>query len=325
MPPKTYINQSGIPYANLGAKVVARSAERQLEDAINREMTALVAGRTGTAETMQIFSAHNHVAGTYTRNAALWCKDLISQLTGCAVVAKWGAAGNWIEQRLGTMITDVHYAQCRHSPIEYKYDVTPTMFRFIDANGNVVDRTALSQSEVKKIGRNDIVITLLNEAVPVGIHKMPVLVLDRDLWRETLGGYYAQEPDDSGIFVGMGYGPYAGPCAFGISQGTNGSNGQKAMAYTCQTIPVYEVEYHDPSDTILSHVYYAFNGDSGTPRMYLIDGTLALCKLTGAGTIYDHADFIDSRIAMADANAIALGTLAEPTGLTVTRITNPFS
>jgi hypothetical protein len=76
--------------------------------------------------------------------------------------------------------------------------------------------------------------------------------------------------------------------------------------------------------------YAVWDGDSGTPAMIMVDGTLYLERiiLYGGGSGQQpvlHLDHINAMLAVADADAVARGKMSEPTGFTITATTIPVS
>ena len=75
--------------------------------------------------------------------------------------------------------------------------------------------------------------------------------------------------------------------------------------------------------------YQVWDGDSGTPAMILLDGTLYLERiiLFGSGSgqqVSKVLDHVNAMIQIADADAVTRGRMAEPTGIVISAVTVPL-
>ncbi|WP_265595007.1 hypothetical protein [Haloferula sp. BvORR071] len=244
-------------------------------------------GKQASDNTRNIFSKKDHAAKKYTRNPNLWCADLVPQLTGCAV---WKPPLEYVGERYGgVMITPRHILFCQHAHPAWDggwMKVQPQVIRFVTADSKVVDMEMIANAEVQAY---DLSVGLLNEAVPAGIHVMPLMPTMTEAQKTRLREL--KVPDLSISQAGMR------PPA---------NLKHEAVAYPGPIgIPLEGAR--KPWD------YDIYQGDSGTPRFFVTPAGLALYQLTGAGAVENSV--VKKLIEACDASAIQRGVLKKATGL----------
>lgn len=272
-------------------------------------------GLPGGATNMNVFSARNHAAGTYTRNVNLWCADLVPQLTAC-VVAKAGGFDGWTDQFGGIAITKRHVLYTGHA---HPYaagtwgpwlGAGPTTIRFLKTNGDIVERTQIHQAVTSNsdaynpsrciglLGALDACVGVLDADLPEGIHVMPLAPTIPDDMR------YLSDPSSTAV-----------PVSFAFSQGW-----WSTTSYTTPD-PISDYPLHHsqmmyvngPSVAPFNLFDYAiWPGDSGTPSLKVADDLVCVNAVV-SGTdaqVVGMAAFYNCMIAAANANAVALGRMS---------------
>lgn len=310
-------------------------------------MTALVNGKSGAAD-MNVFSALDHAAGTYTRNVNSWAWPLVSQLTG---VAAWKSNGH-VESYGGVLITPRHVLYCRHAHPHAEgtwiYPSPAQIVRFVLPDGTVVDAVQLAQSMQPSFGWTDAQVAAAEVSKPGfvslrgqtsnwgetlgdGALDLCVAVLDRDV--QALGAHVmpvasARTRAEWWAMRKIGTPLFASSQGYG--RATNSSppppiseypQQHRAMQYVRQMGMTAEAPY-DSVD------YQVWDGDSGTPTFLLHRGSVYLDRILttspwGGVPVAGVLDQVQQLLAAADAGAIALGRLTLPTGLTVSAVTLP--
>lgn len=121
--------------------------------------TALVGANPSTDKT--VFSVMN--SSTLTRNPDLWISGYVNQLTA---ISPWNSYNS--NFRAGTAITRRHLAMAWHFPT-----VNGTVFKFVEANGTVHERTQIGTSySLQSIDR---LVVTLDSDLPLGITPAKVL------------------------------------------------------------------------------------------------------------------------------------------------------
>lgn len=152
------VSQSVSTAATILAAWVIGSLARHCTDNVGNR----IAGKTTAAGTLDIFSAANHAAASYTRSPEVWCADYHTALTGCAV---WNSSLG--QQRAQTAITPRHVIGAAH----YGMTIGETL-RFITADNEVIERTV---THTRTIPGTDSRISLLSSAMPSTIRPVRVL------------------------------------------------------------------------------------------------------------------------------------------------------
>ena len=265
---------------------------------------------------------------SYTFNPNLWCSELLPQLTCCVIhkddcgTGEGNAGAAWRSRYGGVAITRRHVLYCGHAFSHAAgtwgpgLGITdPTRIRFIDQNGVTVDRTQIHQATAY---------TGSNTANSNGasLADMTVAVLDSDLPesiyipRVAPSSSYGQLNAYELIALSQEWQPQAS-----ILPGTVASD------YPQRNRQMLWITGYD---TPVGFDYAVWSGDSGTPSFIQIDGSLVLSKLVGADTSDSYPregwtwpSRMNALIALADANAIALGRMVSPTNYTVTVASDP--
>lgn len=314
-------------------------------------LAAFAYGRTGGAAEMNLWAPtglydnesksstddyHNaRDPGTnvnYTFNPDLWCKKLLPQLT-CVVVAKDDCGTNflpagecWRARYGGVAITKRHVLYCAHAYTHAQgtwaingntTNSPPTRLRFIDKNGNTVDRIQLHQASAGD--------AFSNAANDSGAHPadLCVAVLDQDL------------PDT--VFIPKIIPSLSSLAVDGAFDEIGVSQEWQPGAYQSPTSPE-ESEYYPRHNRQMIYLhrmktghgpfppfeYNQWGGDSGTPSFTLAKGNLVLSIINGAENLagtrhgWTAEDRLNTLIGLADQYAINLGRMSVPTGYTVT-------
>lgn len=320
---ETATNGAG-SYTHVHARFAVSSAVAAYQNEKHAQFSPLIAGKTGGAADMDIFSSVDHTVttaapmGTYTRNANLWAAPLVPQLTGAVA---WRAS-LWVESHGGILITPRHVLYCEHShPYAngtFIYPIPDMKLRFVLEDNSVVEATQLCQSDQK------------NPANPGWISSVSlgggvdlcVAVLDKDV--ETLGAHVVRiprirTPEEYSALL-----EFSSPF-FAISQGY----GRSTTDIPPTPISDYP-QYHKSMANIRTDGwgraaapydnfdYAVWKGDSGTPQFLLHRGEVYLQEIISGASTSLNIDKINHLIGAADAGAVAMGRLETVTGLTVT-------
>lgn len=318
-------------------------------------LTALAYGRVGGASGMNLWAPtglydntstsatndyhNNRDPGSgvkYTVNPDLWCKSLMPQLTGL-VVAKddcgtsWGAAGaSWRARYGGVAITKRHVLCCSHSHTHAQgtwingntTNTPPTRLRFIDTNGNAIDRVQLHQGAAGLHYSNfandygahliDLSVAVLDQDLPDNVHIfriIPARTLSQIMSYDMMT--LSQEWQPASASEQLIYGPY--------TPSSNYPSTNRQMVHLSGP----SIWSASGSDPLRQFSYSVWRGDSGTPLLTLAGGEVLVAGIVSGGPIaqavdgWTGEDRLNALIAVADANAIALGRMASPTGYTV--------
>lgn len=239
-----------IPVLQAGGQVIDtfvswldNSAAKHCADNID----GLIAGKSPTDATLQIYSAFDHVAATYTRSATLWCAAHHAALTACnAWQSNYGSG----QSRAQTAITPRHIVGAAH----YSNPITiGGTQRFVAADGTVVNRTV---THTRKIESADIQLSLLDSDLPASI--IPASILPSD-WAT----YLRRIADPANILLGI-------PCILR-------NQFAEARVFDLARLNTLNASFRIPSDAARSFWYRELiPGDSGGPAMLLIAGKLIL-------------------------------------------------
>jgi hypothetical protein len=277
-------------------------------------------GLSGGSANMAVFAVKNHSAGTYQFNPNLWCLDLMLQLSG-RVVHKTGMLSNRPEDYGGVLITPRHVLYCAHAhphaegTWNWGY-AGPMRLRFVLADGTVVDAMQIHQQANHDL---DICVATLDRDVEaLGVNVMPIC---------PYSGAYIDKCRDSAsgklpiFMVSQGYDSF-GTVPSAISDYPHPNH--DILAH----IKNYELNEAEPTNDFYVDFNFAmYDGDSGSPIFALIDNVVYLHRVTrdkssdysapGGPVVTDCIPLINELIAQSDANAVAIGRLQAPTGLTV--------
>lgn len=262
----------------------------------------------------------------YVVNPDLWCAELLPEMT-CLVIHKddcgtgWAAAGQaWRARFGGVAITPRHVLYCKHAFTHAQgtwglngntSNTPPTRLRFLDEDGLTVDRIQLHQAPHATL---DLCVAVMDEYLPDSIRPAPIMPrLDVAEWAAMYSIALCQE---------------WGPGAAANQSPTYTPNSDypvhhRQMLYLA-SVPWGPLGAPD-GDRRLEFLYAVWPGDSGTPILMPAGGRCALCGLVGATSLWDLPDAVgtlNGLIAAADAAAISLGRLDEPTGLQASYLEN---
>lgn len=293
------------------------------------EIVSMLGTKPGGAVNMELWSARNSkgTPPTYTRNPNLWCAPLASQLSAAVAYKSNGPAQSYG----GILISPRHVLYCDHSKPyaantwQTNYgDSRPCTLQFVLGNGTVVQAVQLAQT-TRRTNR-DQPGAYIPADWPSGSTSAPdlcVAVLDRDV--QTLGVHVmpipllAQQELDYISSLNIP--------TLQVTQGweriTNSLPDTPISNYPLYYNAMVAVGRGDRSGTPYSTIdFNEGDGDSGTPAMILLDGTLYLERiLIGGGGVgvqaSNNLDHINAMIAVAENDAIARGKLAARTGITV--------
>lgn len=314
---------------------------------VHAGMAALATGKSGAAH-MNVFSSLNHTAGTYTRNLSSWAASLIPQLTG---VVAWKGNGT-VESYGGVLITPRHVLYCRHAHPHAEgtwiYPSPPMTVRFVLADNSVVNAIQLAQSAQPNAGWTPEQLADGEANIPGFVNLMGqtsrfgmliqwpidlcVAILDRDM--DALGVHVVPLADWRSQAEWM-VSHATGVPSFGASQ---------AFGRATNSVPPTPISDYPQQHQAMHYIrqfnqeavapfngldYQVWDGDSGTPTFLLHRGVVYLDRILttspwGGMNPVAFIDQVNQMIAAADAGAIKLGRLAEPTGLTVAPVTLPW-
>jgi hypothetical protein len=145
------------------AKTLTNYVEGSLAHHIVGAIDSRLAGKDPVAAKPQ-FTTNNHANQIYVRNTACWASDV--DLTAQSI---WNSIGG--QQRAGILISPCHLMVAAHYPLSVGATV-----RFLDAAGNVVNRTVVSvASNLIALYYPDFQVCRLDADVPAGVSFARVL------------------------------------------------------------------------------------------------------------------------------------------------------
>lgn len=274
---------------------------------------------------MGVFSVKNHTTSTYVRNPNNWAAAYMDQLAAGVIWKGLGA----IESYGGILISPRHVLYCQHAhpwaantwPVNMSRD-TPLELRWVLPDNTMVSAIQIAQSDTNssRPGFNgptlDLCVALLDRDVEaLGVPIMPILGIT---------------PDQ---FVANGL-PDGTPLPITLTQGTGRSTNtippvpdndypqynNAMVAYTTWpgSLPPSNAE------TSLAKIHYrAYDGDSGTPVLHLIDDTFYLRRILSGGDVTTKLPEINLLLEGAENYAMHLGRLATPTGTVIEGVIPP--
>ena len=239
----------------------------------------LTTGKAGGALNMNIFSAKDHDAGIYVRNANMWLHQYRQQISG-AVVYKGGMSTERPEDYGGVLITPRHVLYCNHAHPHAANtwgpnlnDSRPTTIRFVLGDNTVVNSIQLHQVQVRGVGFNvtyDLCVAVLDRDVQAeGVQVVPMYNNIHEQGRNI--------PWLTGTNPGYRY-------KFAISQGSLGvqdGGGSRPLARLPLTIPAETASQYQEN---MCHIFsmYRFDdtvlgdGPKALPTDYYYAGTYTL-------------------------------------------------
>jgi len=299
------------------------------------EIQSMIQGLSGGALNMNLWSVRSPSTKTYTRNPNFWAQPLVSQLTGVVAYKSPRAQQSYG----GILISPRHILYCDHAhphaantwPVNYG-DSRPCTLQFVLSDGTCVEGIQIAQTK-RQTSRSQPG-AYIPADWPEGATSAPdlcVAVLDRDM--QALGCHVMPIPDLTGE-------------EFNLITSLNipTLNATQGYERSTQTIPPTPIsDYPQQNQAMLAigrgsrsgtpyelFDYAVWDGDSGTPAMIVVDGTLYLERilLFGGGGGQQPGRFLDhinNMLQVAEADAIARGMMSEPTGITIQPVTVPIS
>lgn len=273
---------------------------------------------------MNLYAAHDHEAKTYTRNPNLWAQDLVRHLTGVSLYNQFSR-----ESYGGVLITPRHLLFCAHAHPHAHLTFGPNpnrpgaIHRFLTSDGRLVESLQLHQA--KSLGSSllpglssvDLCVAVMDRDLEAeGLKVVPVFpaISDAD---DTAVLKWAEKEKQPFAFIGIGQ---------GTSRRTSSQPPKPIADYPKKHERMcYIKDRRDMSNSkekpgpFAAWNYAVWDGDSGTATFLLLNGEPHLWSIItttpGNGPrVGSHIDHINTLIAAADANAIALKRLEEPTG-----------
>jgi len=276
---------------------------------------------------MNLYAAYDHEAKSYTRNPDLWAQDLVKHLTGVSLYNDFTA-----ESYGGVLITPRHLLFCAHAHPHAHLTFGPNpnrpgaTHRFLTKDGKLVESLQLHQAKshggslLPGLSSVDLCVALLDRDLEAeGLKVLPIFpaVADAD---DSAALKWAEKENQPFAFIGIG-------------QGTTRRT-QKEPPKPIADYPqkhdrmCYIKDRRDMSNSkekpgpFAKWNYAVWDGDSGTATFMLLNGEPHLWTIltTAPGNgprVGSHIDHINALIDAADANAISLERLEEPTGLQV--------
>lgn len=284
---------------------------------------------------MNMWQSRDHVAGVYVRNPNLWCNDILQGLTGFIVTWSGQTLNNWRGQYVGCAITRRHVAFTGHAHPSAQGTWTPwlaapepTILRFVDAAGNVVDRTLIHQErmlysvtqcnsgavhpcmpgykyEYSALCSRDFAIGVLDSDLPESITPFKLLP------RVDAGSDYIYYSDPGRVGPGLGialsqdwWSPTTGVLQAAPLSDYPWEHDRMLYVYPLVSTPG---SFFDKFENFRYGVY---NGDSGTSCIAVVGGQAALAIIISSNfnVLMPH-DVIMCVLNKANANAIAMGRL----------------
>jgi hypothetical protein len=297
--------------------------------ALRNGIDARIDGLAGGSLNMKRFSVKNHATSTYVWNPDLWCYDVRDQLTGVVAQKNGGIISDRPEDYGGVLITPRHVLYCNHAHpwaantrSASATDAQACNVRFVLGDNTVVNAVQIHQATVAGV---DMCVAVLDRDVQdLGVSVMPISPFDSSYWNAIINQGTPALP------------------VFSISQGHNAVNTPWSQPVADYPYPDHDVlcyihDFHNqkinaswpepPITTYRPFNYSAYDGDSGTGAFLLHDDTVYLFQITvglwGGPKVADYVSNLNSAISQADANAIALGRLAAPTGFTIAKASLP--
>ena len=282
----------------------------------------------GGSASMNMFSVKNHTTNTYVRSPDLWANDIIDQFTGCAVYKS-----GYYESYGGVLITPRHVLYINHA-----HPQAPCDLRFVRSDNVSVSCTQLHQAgfEVK-----DLAVGLVDRDMQaLGLHVVPISTMLTKTVPFAISSStgLAKLARLSTVIQSLTSEKYAAIPFVAVSQGVGRETttipnlpGSKYPRYNDIMLHIATpLQYYDPTTTysykLSNFAYSVWDGDSGTPVFFIVNNTAYLTGIMQSapwGLNFFDITTVNQLITAADANAIAMGRLAEPTGYTVTDIVNP--
>jgi hypothetical protein len=296
----------------------------------------------------------------YTRNPNLWCAELVDQLTGMTIAKDdcgtgGGAAGTAWRTRYGDIaITPRHTIGCGHAfshaqgtwanptASQISTNSPPTRHRFVDKNGDTVDRIQLHQvnaifpaggahaGNANGLSGDDLHVSVLDEDLPDSVHIVPLYIGTNPRYSLSSISGGVNTPQ---VAISQEWQPESNAEQFG---------GINWPPYPIGDIPKQhrQMVYVSSAPNMNNKFRYpVWGGDSGTPRLILVKDEMALSGIvsggghTNATNVLDEAlrkypniyfntwaDRVNALIEVADQKAMSLGRLSAPTGYTVKTI-----
>jgi len=282
---------------------------------------AMPAGAAGT----NLHASHDHEAKSYTRNPSLWAQDLVRHLTGVSLYNTFTS-----ESYGGVLITPRHLLFCAHAHPHAHLTFPPNpnrpgaIHRFLTIDGKLVESLQLHQakshgsSPLPGLSSVDLCVAVMDRDLEAeGLKVVPVFpaISDAD---NAAALKWAEKENQPFAFIGIGQ---------GTSRRTNTEPPEPIADYPQKHERMcYIKDRRDMSNTrakpgpFAAWNYAVWDGDSGTPTFLLLNGEPHLWSIltTAPGNgprVGSYIDHVNALIAAADANAIALERLDEPTGL----------
>ena len=300
------------------------------------EIVGMLGELPGGSLNMDLYSARDSVVPAYTRNANLWASPLVSQLTG-AVAYKDDVTGSK-QSYGGILISPRHILYCNHAHPHARNTWPPNMnsaktcmLHFVLANGTVVLAEQIAQTTNRtSLGSPG---AYTSAAWPAGATSSPdlcVAVLDRDV--QALGVHVMPIPDitDGSLNLVSGLNVPTLNVTQGYERSTAVIPPTPISDYPQQNRAMLAVGRGWRSGTPYELFDYAvWDGDSGTPAMILLDGTLYLERIIlfgggGGQQVSKVLDHVNAMIQIADADAVTRGRMAEPTGIVISAVSVPL-
>jgi hypothetical protein len=303
-------------------------------DVSGPEIQGLIQGLDGGATNMNLWSVRNPSTKTYTRNPNLWASSVADQLSAAVAYKPLGS----FQSYGGILISPRHVLYCDHAHPHAANtwsvnlgDNRPCTLQFVLADGTVVEAIQLAQT-TRRTSRG-LPGAYIPEDWPAGATSAPdlcVAVLDRDV--AALGVHVMPIPNLTSQDAGYMSSLNIPTC--------NVTQGYERITATVPPTPISDYPQQNQamfaigrggrSGTPYENFDYAvWDGDSGTPAMIMVDGTLYLERiiLYGGGSGQQpvlHLDHINAMLAVADADAVARGKMSEPTGFTISATNIPL-
>ena len=241
-----------------------------------------IAGKS-FAVTSPLYTTQDHTGSVlYVRNPDFWAADLASKLTAISPYNSELA-----HKRAGTAISPIHIAFAEHWPI-----ANNTIVRFIEVDGTVVDRKLMTS---QRVGSTDIMIGVLEYALPTSITPMKVLPSD----------YYNQLPHMAINTVDLGgHAIHNGMPLLALDQWELGT------VVDLGSFDGTSHQMHAPStinkEKRLEFYKDKIDGDSGNPACLIVNDELVLMATWFMGGAGSGSSFVHNK-ALVNQTMIQLG------------------